>query len=107
MPGLKFKTCLPCAQYWEDPADQIREREGTLLPLWTFQAAATARGRHVTALAWCPRHADLFAAGYGSFDSQRQGAGAVVCFSLKSPATPEFQLATRSGVRRCPSSGQH
>ena len=87
---------VPAAQYWDDPADTIREHEGTLLPLWAFHARS-GRGRHVTALAWSPEHADLFAAGYGSFDAARQGAGAVVCFSLKSPATPEFEHATRSG----------
>ena len=26
-------------QYWEDEADLIREQEGTLLPLWTFNCS--------------------------------------------------------------------
>lgn len=42
--------------------------------------------------------ADLFAAGYGSFDAQRQGTGAVLCFSLKDPATPAFERQTPSGI---------
>ena len=138
-------------QYWDDPADNIQEREGTLLPLWRF-TAVSAQGRQVTALAWNPAYpgrkpcahlkaslipancrrdhiphcnadscvipagelsmmvrrtscilswfscADLFAAGYGSFDAQRQGAGAVVCFSLKAPSPPESQHQTPSGA---------
>ena len=42
-------------QYWNDPADSIQEREGTLLPLWRF-TAVSAQGRHVTALAWNPAY---------------------------------------------------
>ena len=84
-------------QYWDDPADAIRVHEGTLLPLWKFEAEA-GRGRHVTALAWSPRYADLLAAGYGSFDAAQQGTGAVACFTLKNPSAPEFLMTTRSGA---------
>jgi len=52
----------------------------------------------VTALAWHPRHADLFAAGYGSYDFLRQAGGSVACFSLKNPSHPECLLTTASGV---------
>ena len=83
-------------QYWDDPADLLREHEGTLLPLWAFRSAA-AQARAVTALAWSPLYADLFIAGFGSFDAQRQGAGVVAAFTLKAPATPEFEFVTRSG----------
>ena len=41
--------------------------------------------------------ADLFAAGYGSFDAQRQGKGAAVCYSLKDPLNPIFGRQTASG----------
>lgn len=84
-------------QYWDDPADAIRVHEGTLLPLWKFETEA-GRGRHVTALAWSPRYADLLAAGYGSFDAALQGSGAVACFTLKNPSNPEFLMTTRSGA---------
>ncbi|BDA47428.1 Dynein intermediate chain 1, axonemal [Coccomyxa sp. Obi] len=84
-------------KYWDDPADAIRVHEGTLLPLWKFETEA-GRGRHVTALAWSPRYADLLAAGYGSFDAALQGTGAVACFTLKNPSAPEFLMTTRSGV---------
>lgn len=89
--------CYGLWQYWDDPADAIRVHEGTLLPLWKFEAEA-GRGRHVTALAWSPEYADLLAAGYGSFDAARQGAGAVACFTLKNPSAPEFLFKTRSGA---------
>ncbi|KAK9902835.1 hypothetical protein WJX75_008028 [Coccomyxa subellipsoidea] len=84
-------------KYWDDPADAIRTHEGTLLPLWRFEAKA-GQGRHVTALAWSPKYADLFAAGYGSFDAAMQGTGAIACFTLKNPSAPEFLMSTRSGV---------
>ncbi|EIE20032.1 WD40 repeat-like protein [Coccomyxa subellipsoidea C-169] len=84
-------------KYWDDPADAIRVHEGTLLPLWRFEAKA-GRGRHVTALAWSPKYADLLAAGYGSYNAAVQGTGAVACFTLKNPSAPEFLMTTRSGV---------
>ena len=51
--SLRLSRCW--LQYWDDPADDIQEREGTLLPLWRF-TAAPAQGRHVTALAWNPAY---------------------------------------------------
>jgi dynein intermediate chain 1, axonemal len=85
-------------QYWDDPADEVRQAEGTLLPLWKFYHRRAKR-KHVTSLAWNPAHADLFAIGYGSFDFLRQGSGLVACFSLKNPSFPEFTVATDSGMR--------
>ena len=55
----------------------------------------------MTALAWNPRHGDLFAAGYGSYDFLRQAGGSVACFTLKNPSHPECLLTTSSGVWRC------
>jgi hypothetical protein len=49
------RELLTSLQYWDDPADGIQEREGTLLPLWRF-TAGTARGRHVTSLCWNPAY---------------------------------------------------
>lgn len=49
------RDLLASLQYWDDPADGIQEREGTLLPLWRF-TAGTARGRHVTSLCWNPAY---------------------------------------------------
>ena len=53
----------------------------------------------MTALAWHPRHADLFAAGYGSYDFLRQAGGSIACFTLKNPSHPECLLTTSSGAR--------
>lgn len=88
---------MPHLQYWDDPADAIRQQEGTLLPLWSF-AAPRARGRAVTALAWSPRYFDLFVAGYGSYQFQAATPGLVACYSLKSPSQPERCFATPAGV---------
>ncbi|KAL4434101.1 hypothetical protein ABPG75_000542 [Micractinium tetrahymenae] len=84
-------------KYWDDPADAVRPEEGTLLPLWQF-SAARAKRRAVTALAWSPRYADLFAVGYGSFDFLHPTTGLVAYFSLKNPGHPEYTFATPAGV---------
>ncbi|KAG5177794.1 putative dynein intermediate chain [Tribonema minus] len=84
-------------KYWEDASDQFREGEGSLLPLWRFSTERTKK-KQVTALCWNPRYPDLFAVGYGSYDFLRQGSGLVACFSLKNTGSPEYTLATESGV---------
>eukprot|EP00887_Chlorella_sp_A99_P003522 scaffold7.g3522.t1 len=92
-----FKDVAMDFKYWDDPADAVRQQEGTLLPLWPF-ACGRVRGRAVTALAWSPRYFDLFAAGYGSYDFAAPTAGLVVCYSLKSPGAPEAAFSTPAGV---------
>jgi len=47
-------------QYWDDPADDVRGQEGTLMPLWEFSSSA-AKHRQVTAICWNPQYSDLFA----------------------------------------------
>ncbi|KAK9796666.1 hypothetical protein WJX73_002635 [Symbiochloris irregularis] len=84
-------------KYWDDVADNFRQDEGTLLPLWKF-FTDRARRKQVTALAWNPEYSDLFATGYGSFDYHKQGSGLVACFSLKNPGHPEYHVHTPSGV---------
>lgn len=74
-----------------------RPGEGTLLPLWKFFDERVKK-KHVTSLCWNSRYTDLFAVGYGSFDYQRQGSGAVCCFSVKNPSHPESYFTTESGV---------
>jgi dynein intermediate chain 1 len=93
-----FQDIVEDFKYWEDASDAFRERgDGSLLPLWTF-APERGRRRHVTALAWHPAYADLFAVGYGSYDFLRQAGGAVACYSLKNPAHPEYGFDTAAGV---------
>ena len=52
-------------KYYEDAADEYRDQEGTLLPLWKFQFEK-AKKTAVTALSWSPKYMDLFAVGHGS-----------------------------------------
>lgn len=56
-------------KYWNDPTDEIRELEGSLLPLWKFVIPDT-RNKHVTSLAYSPQYPDMFAVGYGSYHFQ-------------------------------------
>ncbi|KAL7430531.1 hypothetical protein ACHAXH_004695 [Discostella pseudostelligera] len=84
-------------KYFEDRADEFRNGEGTLLPLWRFSTERTNR-KQVTSLCWNPRYKTMFAVGYGSYDFMRQGIGMVCCFSLKNTSAPEYSLITESGV---------
>nr|CAG4639646.1 EOG090X0HBC [Daphnia magna]SVE83402.1 EOG090X0HBC [Daphnia magna] len=72
-------------KYWEDAADEYREPEGTLMPLWRFTPPATllrmfeengsmrnAVPSHITAICWNPHYKDLFAIGLGSRDNRLQ-----------------------------------
>jgi dynein intermediate chain 1 len=52
-------------KYWEDDADEYREQEGTLLPLWKF-AYEKSKKLSVTSISWNPRYSDLFTVAYGS-----------------------------------------
>ena len=52
-------------KYYQDPSDDFRETEGTLLPLWKF-SYINARHLDVTGLCWNPTYNDLFAVSYGS-----------------------------------------
>lgn len=55
-------------RYWEDPADEYRDGEGNLLPLWKFQYEKTKK-MNVTELTFNPSYYDLFAVCYGSRES--------------------------------------
>lgn len=52
-------------RYWEDPADEYRESEGTLLPLWKFNYERTKK-MSVTDVMFNPHYYDLFAVCFGS-----------------------------------------
>lgn len=84
-------------KYFEDKADEFRNGEGTLLPLWRFSTERSNR-KQVTSLSWNLRYKTMFAVGYGSYDFLRQGTGMVCCFSLKNTSSPELVLSTESGV---------
>lgn len=52
-------------RYYEDPSDEFRDEEGTLLPLWKFQYEKTKR-MNVTDMCFNTYYYDLFAVCYGS-----------------------------------------
>ncbi|XP_059957340.1 dynein axonemal intermediate chain 1 [Mesoplodon densirostris] len=84
-------------KYYEDPADEYRDQEGTLLPLWKFQSDKAKR-LAVTALCWNPKYNDLFAVGHGSYDFMKQGRGMLLFYSLKNPSFPEYIFSSESGI---------
>ncbi|CAG0918895.1 unnamed protein product, partial [Notodromas monacha] len=110
-------------RYWEDMADEFRDVEGTLLPLWDFVNPENARNRmklSVTGISWSIEYPDLFAVSFGScklnsllvfverkyneafefkddFD-QQQKCGYLSVFTLKNPPVPEYQFEMCSGA---------
>lgn len=52
-------------RYYEDPSDDYRQEEGTLLPLWKFCYEKTKKNT-VTEIQWNPHYYDLFAVTFGS-----------------------------------------
>ena len=52
-------------KFYDDGADEFRENEGSLLPLWKFSFSEASQLDN-TALCWSPAYSDLFAASFGS-----------------------------------------
>ncbi|XP_037106984.1 dynein, axonemal, intermediate chain 1, paralog 2 isoform X3 [Syngnathus acus] len=93
-------TCHEIAQdfkFFEDAADEFRDQEGTLLPLWKFQYDK-AKMMCVTALCWNEKYPDLFGVGLGSYDFSKQGRGMLLFYSLKNSTFPEYIFPTSTGV---------
>ncbi|XP_072584169.1 dynein axonemal intermediate chain 1 isoform X5 [Vulpes vulpes] len=84
-------------KYYEDAADEYRDQEGTLLPLWKFQNDKAKR-LAVTALCWNPKYNDLFAVGHGSYDFMKQSQGLLLLYSMKNPSFPEYIFSSESGI---------
>ena len=84
-------------KYYEDPADDLRGNMGCLLPLWKFGANET-KYFSVTGVCWNPQYHDLFAVSFGSLSFTKQGEGAILLYSLKSPSHPSYSFVTDSGV---------
>jgi len=55
-----FDDVIADYKYYEDPADQFKEKEGTLLPLWKFANDLT-KNMCITSIVWNERYQDLFA----------------------------------------------
>ncbi|KAJ9593501.1 hypothetical protein L9F63_014954, partial [Diploptera punctata] len=85
-------------RYWEDPSDEYRDGEGTLLPLWKFVYEKTKKN-NVTSVVWSPGYYDIFAVGFGCFDFMKpQPEGALCLFTLKNPSFPEYVVTAETGV---------
>jgi len=52
-------------RYYEDPSDQFKGREGTLLPLWTM-TYDKAEHLYVTDICWSLDYFDMFAVTLGT-----------------------------------------
>lgn len=66
-----YKDIAHDYRYWEDPADEFRDGEGTLLPLWKFQYERTKK-MSVTDVMFNPYYYDLFAVCFGSRKESRK-----------------------------------
>ncbi|CAG9767841.1 unnamed protein product [Ceutorhynchus assimilis] len=85
-------------RYWDDPADEFRDGEGTLLPLWKFSYAKTRKST-VIDIDWNPIYYDLYQVSYGSFDFLKPAPeGAVCLFTIKNPSFPDYICMTECGV---------
>ena len=115
LPSCHIQNCLLTDfRFYEDLADEFKENEGSLLPLWKFEFSEAA-GLENTALCWNSAYSDLFAVGYGSCQSDKtnldfnnnfctdniesQNSRGLICvFSLKNPSYPEFICKAAAGV---------
>lgn len=52
-------------RYWDDPSDEFKDGEGSLLPLWKFTYDKTKK-HDVTDLCFNSQYYDLFAVAFGS-----------------------------------------
>jgi len=52
-------------RYWDDPSDEFKEGEGSLLPLWKFSYEKTKK-HDITDMCFNSRYYDLFAVAFGS-----------------------------------------
>ncbi|XP_068978851.1 dynein intermediate chain 2, ciliary [Bombus flavifrons] len=94
-------------RYWDDPSDEFKVGEGSLLPLWKFQYEKTKK-HDVTDLCFNSRYYDLFAVSYGTMSFSNSIIDGTVClFSLKNPSYPEWICPTESPVMCLDFSEQH
>ncbi|XP_076753588.1 dynein intermediate chain 2, ciliary [Xylocopa sonorina] len=94
-------------RYWDDPSDEFKDGEGSLLPLWKFSYEKTKK-HDVTDLCFNGRYYDLFAVSYGTMSfSSMITTGKVCLFSLKNPSYPEWICPTDSPVMCLDFNEQH
>lgn len=100
-----FKAKLPLTliplsildyRYYEDPSDEFREDDGTLLPLWKF-TYDKCKKMSVTDICLNTYYFDLYAVCFGSFEFIKQVSEGCVClFSIKNPSFPEYRSMFKS-----------
>ncbi|XP_076686586.1 dynein intermediate chain 2, ciliary [Andrena cerasifolii] len=94
-------------RYWDDPSDEFKDGEGSLLPLWKFSYDKTKK-HDVTNLCFNGRYYDLFAVSYGTMSFNSLITNGKVClYSLKNPSYPEWICPTQSPVMCLAFSEQH
>ncbi|XP_076162193.1 dynein intermediate chain 2, ciliary isoform X2 [Ptiloglossa arizonensis] len=94
-------------RYWDDPSDEFKDEEGSLLPLWKFNYSKTKK-HDVTDLCFNGRYYDLFAVSYGTMSFNSAITDGKVClFSLKNPSYPEWICPVESPVMCLSFSEQH
>ncbi|XP_025200719.1 dynein intermediate chain 2, ciliary-like isoform X1 [Melanaphis sacchari] len=89
-------------RYYEDPSDQFRGRDGTVLPLWTM-TYDKADNLYVTDISWSPDYFDMFAVTLGTSQghlplTESPDVGYVCLWSLKNPSYPEYINQTHCGA---------
>ncbi|KAL4121331.1 hypothetical protein QTP88_013865 [Uroleucon formosanum] len=89
-------------RYYEDPSDQFRGRDGTILPLWTM-TYEKADNLYVTDISWSPDYFDMFAVTLGTPEghlplTDSPDVGYVCLWSLKNPSYPEYINQTHCGA---------
>ncbi|KAI3385290.1 hypothetical protein SNEBB_009357 [Seison nebaliae] len=84
-------------KYWEDTSDELKDQQGSLLPLWRFSYDKVKK-MCVTELCWNFYHTDMFAVGLGSYNFLKQREGLLLIYTLKNPTFPEFVFPCDSGV---------
>uniref|UniRef100_A0A3Q3EW26 Dynein axonemal intermediate chain 1 n=1 Tax=Labrus bergylta TaxID=56723 RepID=A0A3Q3EW26_9LABR len=87
----RFDDIAQDFKYFEDPSDEFRGQQGTILPLWEFHYDKIKK-LSVTALCWNKKYPDLFSVGLGSW------RGMLVFYSLKNSTFPEYIYPTSSSV---------
>ena len=111
-----FRLFFEDFRFYEDPSDEYKDFEGTLLPLWEFIYEKN-KNLEITSLCWNPKYDDMFAAGFGSCQYchiicsnllissflpdnfyEQSEPGMVCVFSLKNPSYPEFLCKAPCGV---------
>ncbi|XP_014477799.1 PREDICTED: dynein intermediate chain 2, ciliary isoform X2 [Dinoponera quadriceps] len=94
-------------RYWDDPSDEFKDGEGSLLPLWKFSYEKTKK-HDITDMCFNSRYYDLFAVAFGTLLFNGTVTNGTVClFSLKNPSYPEWICPTESPVMCLDFNAQH